>query len=70
MTKEGWHDLVIQAVARANAGDQELLNLLSSLLEEVDIAKQALRDRGYGWTGLGLLETIQTQVGYCGDTHT
>lgn len=62
MTSQGWRDVVIQAVRDADSGDKEGLDLLSNYLEECDLAKQALRDKGYGWTGLGILETVE-QIG-------
>jgi hypothetical protein len=62
MTQEGWQQLAINAIRKMDDGDSSSIELLGKYLEETDAAKQALRDKGYGWTGLGLLETIQTQV--------
>lgn len=59
MTKDGWRDLVIQAVHEADNGNGESVSLLAEYFEECDLAKQALRNKGYGWTGLGILETVQ-----------
>ena len=39
--------------------NEDILNKLSLLLEEADQAKQELRNKGYGWTGLSLLETVK-----------
>lgn len=62
MDKANWISLVLEAVQEARRGDRGKLDLLAAYLAEADQAKQALRDRGYGWTGLGLLETIQSEV--------
>lgn len=62
MGKNEWRFLVLEAARKANKGDYRRLNLLAKYLEETDRAKQLLRDKGYGWTGLGILETIQTEV--------
>lgn len=42
--------------------DDERLDLLAQLLEEAEEAKQVLRDKGYGWTGLSLLATVKEEV--------
>lgn len=55
MTAEGWRELVELA-----ARDERTLELLAQLLEEQDLAKQVLRDKGYGCTGMGWLETVDT----------
>ena len=34
------------------------MHMLTAVLIEQDEAKQILRDKGYGWTGLSLLETV------------
>lgn len=62
MTQEGWRQLAINAVRKIDDGDDTSIELLSQLLEEQDAAKQALRDKGYGCTGMGILETIEAQV--------
>ena len=62
MTQEGWRQLAINTVRKMDEGDNSSLDLLTKYLEETDAAKQALRNKGYGWTGLGILETIETQV--------
>jgi hypothetical protein len=62
MTKDGWKGLVIKAVREADAGNVEILDLLAQNLYEADWAKQVLRIKGYGWTGLSLLLTISTEV--------
>lgn len=59
MTKDGWRNLVIQAVSDLSySHDSSGIDLLATHLEECDKAKQALRDKGYGWTGLSILETV------------
>jgi hypothetical protein len=62
MNQIGWRDLAVEAVQEARKGSPEKLELLGRLLEEADLAKQALRDKGYGWTGLSMLETIRNEV--------
>jgi hypothetical protein len=62
MKKQNWESLIIRAVHNADKGDSESLKLLALHLEEVDTAKQALRDKGYGWTGLSILETVLSEV--------
>ena len=42
--------------------NEDILNKLSLLLEEADQAKQELRNKGYGWTGLSLLETVKRVI--------
>lgn len=59
MKAEGWKLLVKQAVAEDESGKPETLDLLASHLEMCDEAKQELRNRGYGWTGLDILETVK-----------
>lgn len=59
MKAEGYKQLVIQSVSDAAAGDPSALNLLAKHLEMVDNAKQELRNAGYGWLGLDILETVK-----------
>lgn len=59
MTRDGWRVLVLMAVDKNAADDPSALDLLVELLHEQDAAKQALRDKGYGWTGLGWAGTVQ-----------
>lgn len=59
MNAEGWQLLVMQAVEHYMAGDTHRLQLLARHLEMCDQVKQVLRDRGYGWTGLDILETVE-----------
>jgi hypothetical protein len=58
LTREGWRELVLAAVRRFNSGDDEMLDLLSTLLEEQDNAKQALRTLGYGCCGMPWADVV------------
>jgi len=58
MTLEGWRDHSFIQARNIVAGEEKALNLLSRFLKEADDATELLRDKGYGWTGLGLLETV------------
>ena len=62
MTQDGWKRLAVNAVHTMDNGDNTSIDLLAALLEEQDKAKQVLREKGYGWTGMGILETVETQV--------
>lgn len=62
MNAKYWKKLVQSAVESANAGQPKQLDLLAKLLEEQERAKQMLRDKGYGWTGLGIYETVRDEV--------
>lgn len=57
MTLGGWRELALNAFRKYEAGDSELLDLMAGVLEQQDRAKQILRDKGYGWTGLDIIET-------------
>lgn len=59
MKAEGWKELIQQAAYEAETGGFEKLDLLAKYLEMCDEAKQELRNKGYGWTGLDILETIK-----------
>lgn len=59
MNKEGWIEVVKNAMRDADNGDLSGLDLLGEYLEECDLAKQELRNLGYGWTGLGILKTVK-----------
>lgn len=54
MKAKGWEKIII-----STNNDPEQMKLLVKLLEEADKAKQILRDKGYGWTGLSLLEAVK-----------
>lgn len=51
MTRDGWAEVVLNAAEKHCDGDDSALNLLAKLLEEVDDAKQRLREIGFGVTG-------------------
>jgi hypothetical protein len=53
MTLDGW-----RACVRKAADDPMQLELLAKLLFEQDWAKQILRDKGYGCTGMGWVDTV------------
>lgn len=59
MTADQWQEYILCVVAQYVAGERADLKLLAGHLEMCDQAKQALRDRGYGWTGLDILETAR-----------
>lgn len=59
MTKEGWELLIVRAVRNFDRDNKDSLERLALHLEETDKAIQVLRNKGYGWTGLGILETVQ-----------
>lgn len=62
MTPEGWRHLVLNSVRKYQSGDSVALDLLVRMLVEMDQAKQLLRDKGFGWIGLSLLETVRSEV--------
>jgi hypothetical protein len=62
VTSDGWKNLVLDAVGKYDDGDWSQLDLLAQVLTEMDAAKQALHDKGYGVTGLSLLETVRQEV--------
>lgn len=59
MDKQRWKELIISAVCSANNGDESSLLLLSEMCEEGDQVKQLLREKGFGCTGMGILETAK-----------
>lgn len=58
MTLQGWRELVLSVAWKCHDGDDRSVDLLAQLLWEQDAAKQILRDKGYGCTGMGWLETV------------
>lgn len=52
-----WKDIVEDA-----ANDKEIKELLIKQLDEHDQAKQLLYDKGFSWTGLSLLESIENLI--------
>jgi hypothetical protein len=59
MKAEYWRTYIKDVVAN---NDLDKLNLIARLLEENEKAKEALRDKGYGATGLNLVKIIQEEV--------
>jgi hypothetical protein len=53
MTEQGWREAALKAQT-----DPVLFDLMVKLLHQQDQAKQALRAKGYGWTGLDWPGTI------------
>lgn len=62
MDEKAYKTLIKSAVESSEAGQHEQLNLLARALAESERAKQMLRDKGYGWTGLGIYETCRDEV--------
>lgn len=58
MTAEGWKDAILMAVRNHDDGDADLLNLMSRLLEEQDIAKATLNTLGFGCVGMPWLKVV------------
>lgn len=59
MTREGWMLAILEAVERAKSGDDELLNLMATLLREQDQSKHELRELGFGCMGMPWLDMVQ-----------
>lgn len=59
MTKELCRDLIKEIIKNKN---ESTILLLTRILFESEQAKQELRNKGYGWTGLSLLETVRQEV--------
>ena len=57
MTLDGWRRVVKHAAYTLQDGDESSAERLVLALKDADDAKQALRDKGYGCTGMTLLET-------------
>ena len=52
MTADGWKLSILHAITQwVEHDDETAINTLAAYLEEVDNARQALRDKGYGVTG-------------------
>lgn len=59
MTKNGWKKLILSC-----RNNEKQLDLLSELLEQVDLSKQILIDKGYSCTRMSLLETVKSLSEY------
>lgn len=62
MTRENWLELV-----KRSCDDEALAANLALALHEADIAKNLLRKAGFGWIGLGLIETVQETIRWVED---
>lgn len=69
MKAADWQAFIMRAVEEYAAGKPDNLQRIAAHLEMCDSAKQVLRDRGYGWTGLDILQTAQ-MVTDCADSGT
>lgn len=54
MSKKEWYEIL--------TSEPEKFNVIAEILEQSEQAKQILRDKGYGWLGLSLLETVKQEV--------
>lgn len=54
MKQEDWKEYI-----KTKLDNETGMNLISSLLFQSEAAKQLLRDKGYGWSGLSLLKTVK-----------
>jgi len=59
MKADAWRQQAMNAVDEARNGDPRMLDRLALLLEQQDQATQLLRDKGYGWKGLSILESVE-----------
>ena len=59
MRVSDWKMLVVEAVDLHNKGDSGRLDNIATYLDEVDRARQKLRDMGYGVTGTPILEQVR-----------
>jgi hypothetical protein len=59
MKAEFWENRIKEIVTN---NDNESIKLVAKLIEEAEQAKQELRNKGYGWTGLSLLNTVLEEV--------
>jgi len=62
MLAKQWKELIYKAISKDASGNSETLDLICANLELNDTAKQALREKGYGWIGLDILETVRQEV--------
>lgn len=59
MDEKYWEKRILEFV---NKNDRKGIRLISQLLDDSEKSKQVLRNKGYGWTGLSLLETVIEEV--------
>jgi len=67
VNKEQWKEYIIASVRAAENGDDSILELMASSLEEFYKSKQALIDKGYGCLGMGILDSINEIPVACHD---
>ena len=59
MNKEGWRQLILDAAYDSDCLDpNDKVYKLALYLEQVDEARQVLRDKGYGVSGTPILEQV------------
>lgn len=66
MTPAGYRDMLLNAVRRADAGDDEALDGLAQYLSEIDHARQRLRDAGYGVVGTPINRQVDEVIARAG----
>jgi hypothetical protein len=59
MTAEGWRAALFQAIEAFRGGDPRAVDLLVQILVEQDQAKQALREVGFGCTGMPWADVVR-----------
>ena len=59
MKEDVWKNIIVNSLDKK---DSVQIDLICEYLEQADQAKQELRNKGYGWTGLSLLKTVQEEV--------
>jgi hypothetical protein len=59
MRADAWREHVINCVREAERGDPRMLDRLALLLEQQDTATNRLRQKGYGWMGLPLIDMVE-----------
>jgi predicted amidophosphoribosyltransferase len=55
LSRRNYQELIERAVREHKSGNSALLEEMSSQLERADAAKEVLREKGYGRTGMDLL---------------
>lgn len=48
-----------QIIDAVSSNDEESITLLATIVTQSQFAQEQLRTKGYGWTGLDLLETVK-----------
>lgn len=55
-------DYKILIVNAVKENDKQMINIIAQGLYEANEAKQLLRKRGCGWSGLNILETVKLYI--------